>query len=226
MNGTETLAIIPARGGSKGIPRKNVREVAGKPLIGYSIEQGLASDRVDRVVVSSEDEEIKDTAREFGAEVVERPAELATDEAPILPVLKHVVSTVDDEPDFVILLQPTSPLRTVEDINTAVEMLAQNDFDSVTTVSRAGFHPNCLVRVDDGEPSHVLQRRPATRRQDVEELYVIDGMVYAYETPSLMALEERSWCENNGVVVTAPERAIDIDEEYELEIADCLLRKR
>jgi hypothetical protein len=119
------LAIIPARGGSKGVPGKNIRELAGKPLIAYSIEAALESEHVDHVVVSTEDEQIAAAAREWGSEVVPRPPELATDTAPTDPVLEHAVTYLEQldgyRADLIVLLQPTSPLRPPGLIDACIE---------------------------------------------------------------------------------------------------------
>ena len=132
------LAIIPARGGSKGIPGKNIKMLAGKPLIAYSIESALSSRFIDRVVVSTDDEEIAETAPKFGAEVIMRPKELAEDLTPMDPVLAHAVLFLEKEngykSDFVMLLQPTSPLRTAEHIDGAVEKFLNGDFDSLASI--------------------------------------------------------------------------------------------
>ena len=133
----EILAIIPARGGSKGIPQKNVRLIAGKPLIAYSIEAGKNARMVSRVVVSTDDTEIAEVGKKYGAEIIMRPPELAEDKTPMDPVLRHVVEVLGREgyvPDAVVLLQPTSPLRTAAHVDGAIEKFLGNDVDSLISI--------------------------------------------------------------------------------------------
>lgn len=116
-------AIIPARGGSKGIPRKNLIDICGKPLVVWSIEQALASSRIDRVIVSTDDDEIAAVAIDSGAEVIARPADISGDNASTESAIAHALEVANGEPDLVVLLQPTSPVRTASDINMAIETL-------------------------------------------------------------------------------------------------------
>jgi N-acylneuraminate cytidylyltransferase len=124
-------AIIPARGGSKGIPRKNLIDICGKPLVAWSIEQALASSRIDRVIVSTDDDEIAEVAIDNGAEVIARPADISGDDASTESAISHVLEVVNGEPDLVVLLQPTSPVRTATDINMAIESLDYDCADSL-----------------------------------------------------------------------------------------------
>ncbi len=124
-------AIIPARGGSKGIPRKNLIDICGKPLVVWSIEQALASSRIDRVIVSTDDDEIAAVAIDNGAEVIARPADISGDNASTESAMSHVLEVANGEPDLVVLLQPTSPVRTATDINMAIEYLEEDDADSL-----------------------------------------------------------------------------------------------
>ncbi len=158
------LALVPARGGSKGIPRKNLIEVAGRPLIAWSILQGIAATRVDRVVVSTDDPEIAAVAREWGAEVpFLRPAEHARDESPDIDVFRHALAALagDEgyEPDLVVHLRPTGPVRRVEDIDAAVDLLAAHpEADAVRSVSvvRQSPYKMWLLR-DDGAMEPLLR---------------------------------------------------------------------
>lgn len=128
------LGIIPARGGSKGIPRKNIKLLNGKPLIAYTIEAALASN-LDRVIVSTDCKEIAGISKEYGAEVMMRPSHLAEDKTPTLPVLQDVILKLNEKFDAVMTLQPTSPLRTVEDINKSIEIFSSDkDADSLVSV--------------------------------------------------------------------------------------------
>lgn len=155
------LGVIPARGGSKGVPRKNIKPIAGKPLIAYSIEAAKMSRLMDRFVVSTEDAEIAAVARQYGAEVLERPAELATDEADTLDVLMHAVSNIPC--DTVIVLQPTSPIRRPGLIDECVKQFQESDCDSLAT----GFI--C---------KYMEYGKNTLRRQDIKGFFYDDGNVY------------------------------------------------
>ena len=133
------VAIIPARGGSKGVPRKNIKNLCGKPLIQYTIDEAKRSNKISRVIVSTEDEEIAEISRNLGAEVIMRPDELATDKAPTLPVIQHVIETLEKNQDFkvdaIMLLQPTTPFRKQEHIDQAIGLFLEKNPDSVVSVS-------------------------------------------------------------------------------------------
>ena len=226
----DILAVIPARGGSKGVPRKNIRTVAGKPLIGYSIEQALASRKVTKVVVTTDDAEIKAVAKKYGrygVEVIDRPSELANDTAPMLPVLKHAVETVRKSgffPEVTILLQPTNPMRKTEQIDGAIQMLVDNAYDSVTAVHKLDVNPSCLMKINSqGKTNSYLETAFYGRRQDIEPLYVINGLLYVYKTDALWQLEKGSWCSHNGAFVVDKEFALDIDTEQDLKEANRIL---
>lgn len=188
------LAIIPARGGSKGIPRKNIKVLAGKPLITYTIEAALQARSLDRVIVSTDDAEIAEVARQFGAEVMMRPDELAQDETPTLPVLQNVVARLAEEgykPDAVMTLQPTSPLRQVHHIDeAAAEFLADPKADSLVSCVQVPhhFHPLSLMKTNDEgylEP-YIAQEKLVTRRQDKGQVFARNGAaVYITRTEKL-----------------------------------------
>lgn len=176
------LAVIPARGGSKGLPRKNIRKLAGLPLIVYSIRAGQAASSVDRLVVSTEDAEIAAVARDNGAEVIERPAELARDDTPTRPVIQHAVDTLARDgytPDAVLTLQPTSPLRTARHIDEAAALFAaDSSADSLVSCVRVPhiFHPHSVMRLSKDNALEPYLDGPAiTRRQDKGTVYARNG---------------------------------------------------
>ncbi len=224
------LAIIPARGGSKGVSRKNIRIVAGKPLIAHSIEQALSSKKITKVVVTTDDAQIKAVALKYGAEVIDRPAELANDTAPMLPVLQHAVKEVQKGnffPDVVVLFQPTNPLREISQIDAAIQLLVEGNYDSVTAIHKLDLNPSCVVKVDPhGKTSSYAQTQFYGRRQDVEPMYAINGLIYAYKTEALLGLEKGSWCNNNGALIVDKAYSLDIDTEDDLEQANKILNNK
>lgn len=215
----EVLALVPARGGSKGIPRKNLAPVAGKPLLAWTLECAAAARSLTRIVVSTDDGEI--AAAASGAEVLRRPPELATDETTMLDVVRHALAALGP-PDVLVLLQPTSPLRRPEDVDGAVELLVQSGADSVVTVVEVphGFAPGSLLQLDGDRV--VPLGIPATRRQD-------KPVVYARNGPAVLALRpERLGDDLYGADVRGhpmpQERSLDVDTPYDLKLADLLLR--
>lgn len=178
----EFLAVIPARGGSKGVPRKNLRELAGKPLIQYSIEAALGSTKLTQVVVSTDDPEIATFSRSLGVEVVERPEELAQDSSPTLPVLRHALEEAQqggNRFDAVVTLQPTSPLRTSVQIDDAITLFeADHGADSLVSCVEVPhhFHPVSVMRMSpDGYLEDYLETEHPLRRQEKEQVYARDG---------------------------------------------------
>lgn len=178
-----SIAIIPARGGSKTLPRKNVRVLAGKPLLAHTIEQARSAELVSRVIVSTDDPEIAGVARQFGAEVIDRPAELSTDDAAselaVLHVLDHLEQVERYEPNLIVLLQCTSPCRSTEDIDGAIRTLREREADSLLSV--VPFH-RFLWREANGETrsmNYDYTRRP--RRQEIEPTYAENGSIYVFK---------------------------------------------
>ncbi|MGE3274289.1 MAG: acylneuraminate cytidylyltransferase family protein [Vicinamibacterales bacterium] len=187
------LAIVPARGGSKGVPGKNLRPLAGRSLVARALDVARASGVVDHVIVSTDDEAIAGEARRAGGEVpFLRPAALAGDEAPMLPVLQHAVTSLEAtgwRPDIIVLLQPTSPLRTPAHVRDAVDRLRETGADSVVSVLELPRHlsPDYVMRVEDGRLVNFLpEGARVTRRQDARVAYVRDGTVYTCWRRTLM----------------------------------------
>jgi len=180
----EILAIIPARGGSKGIPRKNIRVLAGKPLIAYTIEAARQTHHVKRVVVSTDDHEIANVAKQYHAEVIWRPAEISgdtdTSESALLHVLNYMKDLEKYEPDLVVFLQATSPLRRFDDIQKAIDEIQRKEADSLLSVcSLHGF----LWRVEDDDrvSSFNYDYKYRQRRQDAPKDVVENGSIYIFK---------------------------------------------
>ncbi len=221
-----TLALIPARGGSKGIPRKNIRELAGKPLIAWTIEAALAAEGIERVVVSTEDEEIADVARKWGAETpFLRPAELATDTAPgIAPVL-HAIEQLPGH-DSLILLQPTSPLRSAAQIAAILEFASEKQTSSVVSVCEVEEHPAWMFRkAPDETLAPYASLDEATRRQDLPSLYILNGAMYWVRTEWLRGTRRLVGEGTLGFFMDA-DSSTDIDTMLDWRLAELLMTER
>ena len=216
---TKALGVIPARGGSKGVPRKNIRSLGGKPLIAWTIEAALASS-LDRVVVSSDDEEIIEIANRYGdlAPFV-RPSELATDSAMTLPVVQHAVSHVESEGaavDVVVLLQPTTPFRRAETIDLGLKRLADSGCDSlVSIVEVGGYHPFRMKRLVDEDRliNYIDQGFEDMRpRQELPPVYIREGSLYIARRGLVMEAEILVGGDVRAIVVE-PGSTVNIDSE-------------
>lgn len=227
---SNVVTIIPARGGSKGIPRKNVRLLCGKPLIAYTIEAARSSKLIDRVVVSTEDEEIAEVSKRYGAEVIRRPLELARDDSPSLLVYQHVIrhleKTEDYRPEIIVILQPTSPLRIVEDIDRAVEGFVKAKYDSIVSVCEVEHPPHWMYTLAGNRLKPVIKdQENVTQRQDAPKVYRLNGAVYVTSREIIMK-ENRLLGRNTRAHIMPLERSIDIDTELDFKLADLLMRER
>lgn len=222
------LAIIPARGGSKGIPRKNVRLLAGKPLIAHTIEHAHQARSVDRVVVSTDNPEIAAVSKQYGAEVVKRPADLATDtatsESALLHTLDYLQQTEGYEPDIVVFLQCTSPLMLPEDIDSTVQALLDESADSALAV--IPFHYFLWHLNEKGDAvgiNHEKHVRPL--RQEREPQFLETGAAYVMRTPGFRSAKHRFFGKTS-LYIMPPERCLEIDEPIDFRIAEELIRER
>ncbi|MCZ7574935.1 MAG: acylneuraminate cytidylyltransferase family protein [Ardenticatenaceae bacterium] len=230
MNATcRTLGVIPARGGSKGIPGKNIRLLAGKPLIAYTIEAARESQLLTRFVVSTDDKEIAAVAKAWGAPVLMRPSELAADDTPMAPVVQHVLSTLrstEGDYDYIVLLQPTAPLRTGNDIDGALSLLQASSADSVISLYQVEQgHPYYMYTVENDQPKPLMIVPPGvTRRQQFPAIYVRNGAIYAVKRDIL--LEQHSFFGARTQAYIMPFlRSINIDTETDLLFAEFLLTR-
>lgn len=211
------LAVVPARSGSKGIPGKNIRLLAGKPLLAYPADAARESRVVDRIVLSTDSEEIAQVGRELGLEVpFLRPPELAQEDSPMQPTIEHAVVEVEAggwQPEVVLVLQPTAPLRKGEHIARAVTLLVESGASSVVTVVEIPqhFNPQYAMRIVEGRVEPFLPGRTRlTRRQDVEPAYSRDGTVYAVRRDVLVE-EHDLYGKNCSPLVLAPDESINLD---------------
>lgn len=228
--GPYVLGVIPARGGSKGLPGKNLRVLGRLSLLGHAIASAREATRLTRFIVSTDSPAIADEARRHAAEVpFLRPAELATDEAGMVPVLQHAVrwleSAAGTRPDFVVTLQPTSPFRTGADIDQTVGKLLETGADSAQTVTEATYHP-FFMKTLDGDRTVPLfpDGHKYVRRQDAPPVYQPSGAVYVTRYEVLMH-EGRVLGADNRAVVSDFEPSVNIDTEWDFLLAELVLRE-
>ena len=210
------LAVIPARGGSKGIPKKNTYDINGKPLMYYTINQALESGYLDRVIVSTDSNEIAEVSKSFGAEVpFLRPVELATDTAKTISAIVHVVNTLKSKGDvynYVVTLQPTQPLRKSVHIDEAIEQIVDNNFDNIISVSEVRDHPLLIRSITKmGELEKLLKQNSTVRRQDFERYYKVNGAIYINKIDKLF---------NEGISLNDNRWPYIMDRRYDLDIDD------
>ena len=226
------LAVIPARGGSKSVPRKNIAEIAGKPLIAYTVNEALKVGAITDLVVSTDDDEIGAVARSLGAQVpFMRPAELATDYAQSGPVLKHCLLHMENlysaVYDLVLMLQPTTPLRRALHIEKAIEMMRHDDCESVVSVvSVKGNHPFRMKRlIGDRLINYIEQGFEDMRpRQLLPSVYIRNGAIYLSRR-DLVVKHDRIVGGNCLGFEMSPEESINIDDILDLKLAEFLLQK-
>lgn len=222
------LSVIPARGGSKGLPGKNIRELCGKPLITYSIDASLKSKLVSDTVVSTDDLSIAKISEEWGAEVVMRPSELAHDTSLVIDAMKHVISARADIGlyyDYVVLLEPTSPFREPKVIDDTIELVINRSADSGATFSETPTPPARIWKIENFKPSpFIAGSNPFLPRQAHARGFYLNGMVYVIKVSQLMTTKGTSILLGNQVASIVPaERVVDIDNLEDFQYAEFLL---
>jgi N-acylneuraminate cytidylyltransferase len=220
------LAIIPARGGSKRLPKKNILDLCGKPLITYTVDAGLKSKYIDMVAVSSDDECILKISKELGAKTIKRPKELAGDMATTYDTVRHAVENLEKY-DYVVLLQPTSPLRNEGHINEAIELLIKKRADAVISICETEHSPLWSnVLPEDGDMSCFMRDEILNKRsQDLEKYYRLNGAIYICKTDRL--LENDSFFLKSNIFAYKMDRksSVDIDEEIDFIMSEILMRE-
>jgi CMP-N-acetylneuraminic acid synthetase len=218
------LAVIPARGGSKRLPRKNVLDLAGKPLIAWTIEAAKNSKYIDHFVVSTDDQEISDVSKKYGAEVLTRPGELATDTASSVDVVLHAIASQNQPYDYVILLQPTSPLRTAQHIDEAIELFFEKNANAVISVCETDHSPlwaNTLP--DDGNMDDFIREEVKGKRsQDLPAYYRLNGAVYIADTVSVVK-EKSFYPEKTYSYVMEKSVSVDVDHRFDFKLVEVIL---
>jgi len=231
IQGKTVLGIVPARGGSKRIPRKNLVELAGKPLIAYTIEAGLRSRFIDTVVVSTDDREIADVSRSLGAQVpFLRPAELALDESSTFDAVQHAVDyykQIGKEFGYIVLLQATSPLRDSGDIDNAVELLLHKQADAVISVCEVEHNPLWANKLpEDLSMNGFLTEAVKNKRsQDLAKYYRLNGAIYICAIERLLQEKSFSIKENIFAYIMPLEKSVDIDTMLDLKLCEILLKE-
>lgn len=226
INGQRVIAVVPARGGSKGVHRKNLRVVAGHPLIHWTIAAALASNLIDRTFVSSEDSEILETAKSLGAEVIHRPDVLASDTAAgVLPLI-HAAQVVGESNDILVYLQPTSPIRTTENIDEALHLYSDTRADVCVSVKNVTEVPHWMhVRKEDSSIEPFLGANTVHRRQDINDLVILNGAIYITSVRFLSNSRSLTQGILSGYLMDE-ESSIDIDSELDLQMAELVLESR
>ncbi len=229
----KVLAIVPARGGSKGVPRKNLKTLAGKPLIAYGILPALKSKYVDRVVVSTDDKTIASVAKRFGAEVVRRPKRLAHDDSLVIDAVRYTLKQLARQgfdADIVLLLEATSPLRTTHDIDEAIRALDTENADTAATFSESDISPNRLWKIDGSTPRPYLdEANPWLPRQAQPNAYRLNALAYAMRSRSLAQhpASPSILVGNVCAIITEKNRpVIDIDTEHDFIVAEALMKMK
>lgn len=220
------LAIIPARGGSKGIPNKNIQLVDNKPLIAYTIEEALKVEYLDNIIVSTDSKRIAEIAKEYGAEIpFLRPDWLASDTAKTIDVLIHAIEMVEEAFDYVVLLQPTQPLRKSIHIKEAIEKIIDKKWPSLVSVSKVKEHPILMREINEDESlSNLLNIGSTVRRQEFKEYYKVNGAIYINEINNLSP--NTSLNDNRYSYIMDEKYDVDIDEMIDLKIFEMLLNEK
>ena len=230
INGKTIIAVIPARSGSKGVPGKNIRNLYGKPLIAWTIQRALQSKYIDQLVVSTDSHDIADIARAFGAEVpFMRPTEFASDDATSFSVVNHCLEffrNIDNTEFFyTLLLEPTSPLRKITDIDDVIDQLDKSSdrFDSIITVGASKEHPSITKKITEGQLVNFCEDLPMVyRRQDNPPAFFPFGVAYACKTKQLQ-LEKTFYTKNTTAFVIERWQQFEIDDIYDFTCIEAIL---
>lgn len=220
------LAVIPARSGSKSVKDKNIRPLGGRPLMAWSIKAALAYKQIDEVVVSTDSDKYAQLAKFYGAEVINRPSQLAQDETPMIKVLQHVLTA--KPADLIVLLDPTSPFRRRADIETCLEKIKEPNTESVVTVTEAEHNPYFIMGTigPDNYWQYPLIKpdKPVTRRQDAPQVYQLNAGVYVIKKEIIES--GKIFTSKTKAVVMPPERSVHIDTEMDFKFAEFLLKEK
>jgi len=222
------IGVIPARGGSKGVMRKNVKFLCGKPLIYYTIRECFKSKHLTKTIVSTEDTEIAQIAKSFGVDVIMRPYYLAKDDTPTIDVIFHAIKKLEEKRetvDLVILLQPTSPLRTATDIDKAIELYISSSCESVISVVEAEHPPYWSLEIKNGFLKPLLgQKFLNMRRQDLPKVYFPNGAIFIAR-PEILKKYRSFYTNKIKPYIMPKEKSVDIDTEFDFLLAEVLMKR-
>jgi len=232
FNTMKVLAIIPARGGSKGIPNKNIKLLNDKPLIQYTIEVANNSKYIDDVVVSTDSDTIASISMELGVQVIKRPSELSGDTALVVDAVRYTIDSLEKEQkvyDIFLLLEPTSPLRTKEIIDECIEKFLNDKVESVTTFTEVSVPPHRIWRLKDQSVEPFIDdANPWLPRQKLEIGYQLNGLVYALRTTSFKNMKKSNslLTEKITPVITTRNISIDIDDMDDFRYVEFLMKQK
>ena len=220
-------SIITARGGSKGVPKKNIKLLNGKPVIAYTIVESIKSNFIKETYVTTEDKEIADISQEYGAKVIERPEELAQDNSTSVDVVLHSLDCLEnnnDLPDFFVLLQPTSPLRTKEDIENATKLFIENECDALISVSQLDHSSMMSFEIQNTFLTpNCNEKFLNKRRQELPKFYRPNGAIYI-TTPDSLRKNKTFIPKKTMPYIMPQERSVDLDTEFDFKLAEYLLK--
>lgn len=226
----KVVCVIPARGGSKGVPRKNIKQLAGKPLIAYTIEQALQSQYIDRIIVSTEDMKIADISKRHGAEVpFIRPVELAGDQVATVDVLIHAINWLEEEEKYefgiFVLLHTTTPLRSVQDIDACIRLLMDTKADNVFSVTEAHRNPYFnMVEINKQGLVKLVKEGSFSTRQSAPPVYDLNASIYVW-WKDVLKKEKKVFLAGSKIYTMPKERSVDIDDDFDFRIAEYLVKK-
>ncbi|MBZ5751976.1 acylneuraminate cytidylyltransferase family protein [Metabacillus rhizolycopersici] len=226
------IALIPARGGSKTIPYKNIKSFYGKPLIAWTIEVAKQVTEIDRIIVSTDDDQIAEVARQYGAEIMKREIHLALDDSMPIDVIKNVLMKLRSEGNdakYMLYLEPTSPLRTSSDLQQCIKLLTDqtNFYKSIASYCEADLNPHRAWRLNKNIPEVFIKGAdPWLPRQKLPKAYQLNGAVYGFSIDSILNGAQTILPQPTGSIIMQKENSIDIDDEVDFILAELLLKRR
>jgi CMP-N-acetylneuraminic acid synthetase len=227
-NGKTFLAIIPARGGSKRLPNKNILPLAGKPMLLWTVESAMQSKYLDEIILSTDSDDIIKVVENYKIKTIKRPLELASDNAKTVDAVKHVIENIDKKYDFIVLLQPTSPLRTSKHIDKAIEQLIKLNADAVISVTEVDHSPLwCNILPESLSMENFISEDIKHKRsQELPKFYRLNGAIYICKTEKL--IEENTFFLKKNVYAYIMDKksSIDIDEELDFKLAEIILKEK
>lgn len=231
IHNKKVLAVIPARGGSKSVPGKNIRELGGKPLIAWSIDIAKRVDIIDRIIVSTDDDDIEAVSINYGAEVYRRPPELAQDQSLVIDAIKDLRATLQkegDDSEILVFLEPTCPFRQADDVVKCIELLADGEekLDSIATFTEASLNPHRAWKINNNTPETFIQGvTPWLPRQKLPEAYQLTGAVYAFYINRLPENGVSLLFGKSGACITSLKSSLDIDTKQDFLFAEYLIKR-